>query len=178
MWLTNTGKKSRLNINKTKKLQRVLTGAATPTRTLISEDSTHYPQRLSEIFCLKHGVIKSYHEASRISRTFGLCYAIRSPFLLPWHKYRLQGRYARWSRTADPLRPQKLNSNTGENTKSHWRAMPRPRSPCERANVLAARCLMEMGKVKPVEYLVDVSTAWRNISRHSQPEEKVSCDLR
>lgn len=28
-------------------------------------------------------------------------------------------RYARWSRTADPLRPQKLNSNTGENTKSH-----------------------------------------------------------
>lgn len=55
-------------------------------------------------------------------------------------------RYARWSRTADPLRPQKLNSNTGENTKSHWRATPEPRSPCERANVLAARCLMEMGK--------------------------------
>ena len=97
MWLTNTGKKSRLNINKTKKLQRVPIGAPTPIRTLISEDSSHYPQRLSEIFCLKHGVIKSYHEVSRISRTFGLCYAIHSPFLLLWHNYRLQGRYAQWA---------------------------------------------------------------------------------
>lgn len=62
-------------------------------------------------------------------------------FLMPWLPQTVKaGQICVAGPDSRPPTHTKLNSTNGENTKATITVTPRPRSPCERANVLAARC--------------------------------------